>query len=171
MFVFHNPIMCLPDYSSPVIMLKCVNQKQPCSCFKTPRWEKNTCNHSHWCLFQMPLKGHSAQHELPKHLLNSAPLCGFVTSSFSLPFFLIFTPSPSFLHVSRLLLCINAGSAPEDKSRWIADGQCSETKRRCSTFTLLLFNCLFNSTEVNGSVCYTAPLLLYLVWSWIDTRQ
>lgn len=78
-------------------------------------------------------------------------------------FFLIFTPSPSFLHVSRLLLCINAGSAPEDKSRWIADGQCSETKRRCSTFTLLLFNCFFNSTEVNGSVCYTAPLLLYLV--------
>lgn len=58
-----------------------------------------------------------------------------------------------------------------NKSRWIADGQCSETKQRCSTFTLVLFNCLFNSVEVNGSVCYTAPLhwFPHQVWSWMNT--
>lgn len=44
-----------------------------------------------------------------------------------------------------------------NKSQWIADGQRSETKQRCSTFTLLRFNSLFDSVEVNGSVCYTAP--------------
>lgn len=51
MFVFHNPSMCLPDYSSPVRMLTCRNQKQPCSWFEKPCWEKEIS----WCPFQIPI--------------------------------------------------------------------------------------------------------------------
>lgn len=89
-------------------MFICVKPNTALQLFYKPRW----------CLFHMPVKGWSAQHKPTKYLWNSAPLCGFVTSSEPPThlFSSIFSPSLGFLRVSNFqLLFICEGSTTENK--------------------------------------------------------
>lgn len=156
--------MCLPDYSTPVIMLTCVNPKQPCSCFRKPHLERNSPYLQPQSLmpFPDPCQWPLCPAQAPQTSMNlSSP--PWVCHLLSTPPFLFsrFLTPLNLLISSMFLACCFAQTYwaqwKLNKSPWIADGRCSETRQRCSTFTLLLFNCLFNSVEVSGSVCYTAP--------------
>lgn len=138
MFVFHNPSMCLPDYSSPVRMLTCRNQKQACSWFEKPCWEKEIS----WCPFQIPINP-LCPPQSPKNTYSPPSTLPFL---FCMYFFFSFLACFASMWGAQQSICLGGLQ------------MCSETKWRCSTFTLLCFNCFFNSMEVNGLAC------MYMTW-------
>lgn len=103
-------------------MFTCVKPNAALQLFSKPRW----------CLFHMPVKGWSAWHKPTKHLWNSAPLCGFVTSSEppTHPFSSIFSPPLGFLRVSNFqLLFFCERSTTENKRHGLQMVSAARLKR------------------------------------------